>query len=72
MTLNDVKLCSTCVCRLKKVAPGAVLYVPKKDRRITRPEVRRLYSSGWRVVHIARELGITPRRVYQLLQKGRA
>lgn len=47
---------------------GRLVYVPKGRKSITRPTVIAMKRQGLRVWEIARKLGVTERRIFQVLQ----
>lgn len=69
MALMDC-VCKRCLARLRARAGGRIIYVPKRDR-IDKAKLLRLHAAGKTANQLSSLLGITPRRVYQVLAESK-
>lgn len=60
-------------CREKnKIFLGRQVYIPKGARHVSPEVVFSLWDRGLKVPKIAEKTGVTPRRIFQILQKLRS
>jgi hypothetical protein len=62
-----IQLCAGCKQR-NKIVPGHVIYVPKGNR-VDAQKIFTLRNKGRSVGEISKNVGVTPRRIWQILAK---